>query len=495
MKIQPTIEEFRQLAKKGNLVPVWREILADTETPVSAYLKLDERPSFLLESVEGGEKWARYSFIGLRPRRIIKGKGRKIEILEGGKVVKTVETDDPIGFLKEMMAEYRPVSFDGLPPFYGGLVGYLSYDMVRFIETLPDRNLPAMDAPDIFLQLTDSLIIFDGLKQTVKVLSNVYINGQNPDEAYHEAVEKINDVVKRLKKTLPVSPDYHIKENMSAHRFVSSFETRHAFEEAVKKSKEYIMAGDVFQLVLSQRFEKHCGALPFDTYRALRVINPSPYMYFLDTGEMHIIGSSPEVLVRLTGDVIKLRPIAGTRGRGRTEDEDTVLESELKADEKERAEHIMLVDLGRNDVGRVAKTGTVKVTELMGIEKYSHVMHMVSNVEGKLQNGLSGFEVLKACFPAGTVTGSPKIRAMEIIEELEPVRRGPYAGSVGYFGYSGNMDFCITIRTLIAKGGIIYVQAGAGIVADSKPELEYNETVNKAMGMMKAVDMAEEGLD
>jgi anthranilate synthase component 1 len=479
------------LSRGGNLIPVYKEILADLDTPVSAFLKLGERPSFLLESLEGGEKWARYSFLGVRPSKVITGRGRSIEITEAGGIGR-LETDDPIGFLREMMRAYRPVEAAGLPRFSGGLVGYLGYDMVRFIEKLPDRRSPGIEMPDMYLMLTDTMLIFDNLRQTIKVVSNVHLDGASPEKAYAEAVGKIDGMIAMLRKPLEVPGDMPAEVG-DREEFVSSFGEKGAFEEAVLRSKEYIRAGDIFQVVLSQRFDRKSGVDPFNIYRALRVINPSPYMYYLDTGEAAIVGSSPEILVRLEGRKITLRPIAGTRKRGQGEDEDVALEEELKADPKERAEHIMLVDLGRNDVGRVAEKGTVKLTELMAMERYSHVMHMVSNVEGRLMEGLDSFDVLKACFPAGTVTGAPKIRAMEIIEELEPVRRGPYAGSVVYFSYSGNMDSCITIRTLLIKDGMVYLQAGAGIVADSDPHREYMETLSKATGMMRAVDMAEEG--
>jgi anthranilate synthase component 1 len=490
--VVPGIKELNGLSKKGNLVPVYKEILADLDTPVSAFLKLGERPSFLFESLEGGEKWARYSFLGVRPSKVIKGRGRHVEILEDGDR-EYLDVDDPIALLREIMGEYKPVEVPGLPRFFGGLVGYLGYDMVRFIEELPDRDAERLDMPDMFLMLTDTMLIFDNLRQTIKVVSNVHLDGDDPGKAHAGAVEKIDGIIKKLRAPLHVPGDMPADKGRSGD-FVSSFGAKESFERAVARSKEYVYAGDVVQVVLSQRFQRQSRARPFNIYRALRVVNPSPYMYYLDTGECEIVGSSPEILVRLEGESITLRPIAGTRRRGSTEEEDMALEGELKADGKEQAEHIMLVDLGRNDVGRVAATGSVNVTELMAVERYSHVMHMVSNVEGRLMDGLDSFDVLRACFPAGTVTGAPKIRAMEIIEELEPVKRGPYAGSVGYFSYSGNMDTCITIRTLIIKDGTVYVQAGAGIVADSEPENEYVETVNKAMGMMRAVDLAEDTL-
>ncbi|MFZ3122380.1 MAG: anthranilate synthase component I [Thermodesulfovibrionales bacterium] len=492
--LYPDLKEFKSLCEKGNLIPVYREILADFDTPVSAFLKIGKSPSFLLESVVGGEKWARYSFLGTNPSKVIKGRGKKIEIRERGKKPVVFEADDPVDVLKKEIALYKPVDVPGLPRFSGGLVGYMGYDMVRFFERVPDSKKPGIDLPDMFFMLADTMLIFDSLKQKIKIVSNVHVDGKSPAKAYKEAVEKVDAITEKLKSSKLKVKNLKFKNRKSSNKFTSSFKTRGAFEEAVLKSKEYIAAGDIFQVVLSQRFERKSDVDPFDVYRALRVINPSPYMYYIDTGDTEIVGSSPEILVRVEDKKIVLRPIAGTRERGETEAEDKTLEEELKKDPKEMAEHIMLVDLGRNDVGRVAEKGSVEVTELMAVERYSHVMHMVSNVEGNLANGLDAFDVLRACFPAGTVTGAPKVRAMEIIDELEPIKRGPYAGAVGYFSYSGNMDTCITIRTLIIKDGKVYVQAGAGIVADSVPEREYTETVNKAMGMMKAVEMAERGL-
>ncbi|MBA3061154.1 MAG: anthranilate synthase component I [Nitrospirae bacterium] len=492
--LYPDIKEFKSLCEKGNLIPVYREILADFDTPVSAFLKIGKSPSFLLESVVGGEKWARYSFLGTNPSKVIKGRGKKIEIREIGRKPVVFEADDPVDVLKKEIALYKPVGVPGLPRFSGGLVGYMGYDMVRFFERVPDSKKSGIDLPDMFFMLADTMLIFDNLKQKIKIVSNVHIDGKSPANAYKEAVEKIEGIVEKLKSSKLKVKSSKGKKQKTSSKYTSSFKTKEAFEEAVLKSKEYIAAGDIFQVVLSQRFERKSDVDPFDVYRALRVINPSPYMYYIDTGDTEIVGSSPEILVRVEDKKIVLRPIAGTRKRGDTEAEDKALEEELKKDPKEMAEHIMLVDLGRNDVGRVAEKGSVDVTELMAVERYSHVMHMVSNVEGNLVSGLDAFDVLRACFPAGTVTGAPKVRAMEIIDELEPIKRGPYAGAVGYFSYSGNMDTCITIRTLIIKDGKVYVQAGAGIVADSVPEREYTETVNKAMGMMKAVEMAERGL-
>jgi len=487
----PEKDEFRQLAEKGNLIPVYKEILADTYTPVTAFLKLGGSPSFLLESVEGGEKWARYSFLGSRPAKVIKGRGNTLEVIEGQGAPQVFETDDPIGWIKKEISAYRPVEVRGLPRFFGGLVGYIGYDMVRFFEPIVQRDKKGLGLPDFFFMLTDTMLIFDSFEQKIKVVSNTHVNTNNVDQVYREAEEKIDEIIARLRAPLIMGDSGPLN---SARGFQSNM-PKEEFLAGVEKSKEYVMAGDIVQVVLSQRFERNSSGEPFNIYRALRVINPSPYMYYLDTGEAKIVGSSPEILVRVENGKIVLRPIAGTRKRGATETLDKALEAELKDDPKEVAEHIMLVDLGRNDVGRVARTGSVKVTELMAVERYSHVMHLVSNVEGDLKPGLDAFDVLAACFPAGTVSGAPKVRAMEIIEEIEPDRRGPYAGSVGYLSYSGNMDTCITIRTLIIKDGKVYVQAGAGIVADSEPEKEYTETLNKAKGMMKAVDMAEEGLD
>ncbi|PKL52405.1 MAG: anthranilate synthase component I [Nitrospira bacterium HGW-Nitrospira-1] len=489
--LYPDRKEFRRLSGKGNLIPVYKEILADTFTPVTAFLKLGGAPSFLLESVEGGKKWARYSFIGSRPAKIIKGRGNTVEVIEGLQPSKVFETDNPINWIKKEISACRPVEVKGLPRFFGGLVGYIGYDMARFFEPIQQKDKQGPGLPDFFFMLTDTMLIFDSFEQKIKVVSNVHVDMQNLDGVYLEAEKKIDEIISRLRAPLVISNSGHMN---SSREFISNM-PKEEFLSGVERSREYVMSGDIVQVVLSQRFERNTSVDPFNIYRALRVINPSPYMYYLDIGEAKIVGSSPEILVRVDNGKIVLRPIAGTRKRGKTEAMDKALEEELKNDPKERAEHIMLVDLGRNDVGRVARTGSVKVTELMAVERYSHVMHLVSNVEGDLREGLDAFDVLASCFPAGTVSGAPKIRAMEIIEEIEPDRRGPYAGSVGYLSYSGNMDTCITIRTLIIKDGKVYVQAGAGIVADSEPEREYIETLNKAKGMMKAVDMAEEGLD
>ncbi|MCX8030204.1 MAG: anthranilate synthase component I [Thermodesulfovibrionales bacterium] len=494
-----SFKEFEILSKKGNLIPLYKEILGDIETPVNAYLKLNIRPSFLLESVVGGEIWARYSFIGIEPTLILTYNNKKVYINSSNKN-EIIETDDPLKLIKEILSRYNPIYVKGLPRFTGGFVGYIGYDVVKCFEKIPDFQKPSIDMPDIFLMLTDTIVIFDNLKQTIKVVYNAFISGEEDlEKIYTKAERRINIIIDRLQgngscgsSTINHHPMKIISEKEGPvssiyENFSSSF-SRSGFLSAVEKAKEYVRSGDIIQVVLSQRFQKFADTQPFTIYRAIRLINPSPYMYYIDSGDFQLVGSSPEILVRLEGDRIILRPIAGTRRRGESDYEDKLLEEDLRNDPKERSEHIMLVDLGRNDVGRVSKIGSVRVTELMTIERYSHVMHLVSSVEGKLREGLDAFDVLRACFPAGTVTGAPKIRAMEIIEELEPVKRGPYAGAVGYLSFSGNMDTCITIRTILIKGGIIYIQAGAGIVADSIGENEYFETVNKATAMMKAID-------
>lgn len=481
----PDFKEFKKRSRDGNLIPVYKEILADLETPLSAFLKLKGKTGFLLESVEGGEKWARYSFIGSNPSMVIRGKGGNVIIKRKGQVTECSFKNDPLEIVSEELKRYKPVSTSELPRFYGGFVGYIGYDVVRHFERLPDMGHKGLNLPDLYLMFTDTLVVFDNLSQTMKVISNAYIE-DNIYEAYERACEKIEGIVKRL-RTRITQPDVATYK----HSNITSNLSKTGFIKAVKRAKEYVRAGDIIQVVLSQNFQRKTDIHPINAYRALRVINPSPYMFYIDTEECKLAGSSPEILVRLDGKTIELRPIAGTRRRGLTPQEDIDLENELRTDPKEIAEHVMLVDLGRNDIGRVAEIGSVKVTELMTIERYSHVMHLVSNVVGRLKDDKDAFDLLRATFPAGTVTGAPKIRAMEIIEELEPTRRGPYAGCVGYFGFSGNMDMCITIRTIIFKDKEAYIQAGAGIVADSIPEREYKETINKAKGMFKAIDMAE----
>ena len=490
----PSLEGFIEKAKKGNLVPVFREIMADMETPVSAFKSIDkEGPVFLLESVEGGEKWGRYSFLGVEPKLVFRGKGEEIEIIEDKKKKKI--TGDPIEILRQILSKYRPVVTDGLPRFYGGAVGYIGYDTVRFFEDLPDLSPADISVYDAVFVITDTLLIFDNLEHKIKVIANAVIEeGDNPTDVYKRAIKKIDGLVKRLKTSSSESQRVRGSKSQRAKEVVSNF-TKEKFIGGVLKAKEYIQAGDIIQVVLSQRFETCLDVEPFDIYRALRVINPSPYMFYLRLDGIELIGSSPEILVRVEGRDIDVRPIAGTRPRGKDEAEDKRLEQELLKDPKEIAEHIMLVDLGRNDVGRVAEAGSVSANELMIVEKYSHVMHIVSNVHGQLRKNKDSFDALRSCFPAGTLTGAPKVRAMEIIEEIEPCKRGAYGGSVGYFGFSGNMDMAITIRTLVVKDKKIYIQAGAGIVADSVPEKEYQETINKSKAMLKAVEMAREGLE
>jgi anthranilate synthase component 1 len=492
---RPSLQEFKLKAKEGNLVPVYREILADMETPVSAFQKIDDhKHSFLLESMEGGEKWARFSFLGSRPSVVVKSFGRSVEMIRDGKTKKLFFDRDPLEVIKNVLSAYKPVPDPSLPRFFGGAVGFMGYDVVRFFEDLPARDKEGLDVPDMVFMITDTLVIFDNITHMIKVVSNAHVNGKSVIAAYNEATKKINALVKKLKSGGRQGARGRGNQKANVRALTSNF-TQLQYEQAVLKAKEYIKAGDIFQVVPSQRFQTKINTEPYEIYRALRLINPSPYMYFLRCGDTTVVGASPEVMVRLEGDRIDLRPIAGTRRRGATEEEDKLLAEELLEDPKERAEHIMLVDLGRNDVGRVSEPGSVNVTELMVIERYSHVMHIVSNVRGKLSRGGDAYDVVRACFPAGTVSGAPKIRAMQIIDELEPTRRGPYAGAVGYFGFSGNMDTCITIRTLIIQRGVAYIQAGGGVVADSDPAAEYQETVNKAKAMMRAVEMAEKGLD
>ncbi|PLY00642.1 MAG: anthranilate synthase component I [Desulfuromonas sp.] len=489
----PSENEFCRLSSQGNLIPVYREILADMETPVSAFRKIDNgRTAFLLESIEGGEKWARYSFLGSGPSRVYRCRGRYFEVLIDGVLEESGEVDDPIIKLRELMSVYRAVEVEGVPLFFGGAVGYLGYDMVRFVEDLPDSNPRLIDGWDACFMITEELVIFDNMRQKIKLLCNVHLqDGEDPAEAYRLATQRIDGMLEQLR--CPLVYDCNESEGDGVQELEANF-TRDGFKAAVERCKEYIRAGDIFQVVISQRFSGELQSDPFDIYRALRTINPSPYMYFLRFDDSLVVGASPEVLVRKEGNQVDVRPIAGTLPRGKTVEEDLAQEQRLLSDPKERAEHIMLVDLGRNDVGRVAIGGTVEVSELMVIERYSHVMHIVSNVRGQLRPGLDCFDVFRAAFPAGTLSGSPKIRAMEIIDELEPSRREVYGGAVGYFSFSGNMDLAIAIRTLQIEKNRFYLQAGAGIVADSDPEMEYQETLNKARGVKRAIEMANRGL-
>ena len=481
----PTRESFIGLSKKGNLVPVYREIIADMETPVSAFKKIEGEYSYLLESVEGGEKVGRYSFLGSNPILIVKSKGNKIEVISKGKVEKL--EGNPIAQLKEILSRYKPVKIKGLPRFHGGLVGYFSYDIVRYLEKLPDKNPDDLKLPDMQFLLTDTILAFDHVMHKISVISNVLVEG-DPGKAYDAAIKKIDSLASKLSSS---SKRFEAKAGKGKKLKMRSNLSKTEFERIVQKGKTYVKKGDIIQVVLSQRLSAKVSGDAFNIYRSLRTLNPSPYMYYLKFKDMKLIGSSPETMVRLEDNIANIRPIAGTRRRGLNEFEDSSLEKELLSDEKEKAEHIMLVDLGRNDLGRVCKYNSVKINELMTIEKYSHVMHIVSDITGELMSGKDGFDLIAAAFPAGTVTGAPKVRAMEIIDELENLRRGPYAGAVGYFDFYGNLDTCITIRTIIMKGDNAYVQAGAGIVADSVPGKEYEETLNKARALLKAIELSQ----
>ncbi|NDY42516.1 anthranilate synthase component I [Dissulfurirhabdus thermomarina] len=490
--LTPDLTQFKALAADYNLIPVWREVPVDFDTPVSLFAKLsDGGPAFLLESLEGGEKWGRYSFIGLRPFLVFGCRGREVFTEVRGRR-ETRAADDPLEVLREIMGGFRPAPVPGLPRFYGGAVGYLGYDMVRFMERLPELAPETTGFADATFMFPELLLVHDNLRHSLQIVACLRVDDPAGAEGvYQQGVRAVENITQRLRRGIDYR-DPPVGQQVLTH--LAPEIPRERFEEMVRRAKEYIRAGDVIQVVLSQRFSGQAGVPPFDLYRALRKINPSPYLYYLQLGDEVLVGSSPEILVRLTDGLVEVRPIAGTRPRGRTPEEDAALEAELLADPKERAEHLMLVDLGRNDVGRVARIGTVRVNDLMVVERYSHVMHLVSGVTGRLAEGRDMFDVLRACFPAGTVSGAPKIRAMEIIEELEPVRRGPYAGAVGYLGFSGNMDLAITIRTLFQKGDRLYLQAGAGIVADSDPAREWDETLNKGRALMRAIDLAQEGL-
>ncbi len=491
--ISPSFSEFKKKLKKGNLIPVWQEVLADFDTPVSAFKKIESgKYSFLLESVEGGEKWGRYSFLGSEPTVIFKSKNGNIEITEGGKTKKS--KGDPISALRDLLSRYKPVSTPELPRFHGGAVGYFSYDIVRHVEDLPEIGIDDLGLWDALFMITDTVLVFDNVNHKIKIIYNAYVpDAKNAKKAYDQATNKIEDIVKKLRKPVSLYKSNKDQKKKGAPKLKSNFKPED-YKKAVRKTKEYIKAGDIIQAVIAQRWKTKLDVDPFDLYRSLRVLNPSPYMFYLNTKTETLVGSSPEVMVRVEDGRVESRPIAGTRPRGKTEKEDLKLEKELLADPKERAEHIMLVDLARNDLGRISDTGTVKVDELMIIERYSHVMHIVSNVISILSKKKDAFDVLKATFPAGTLSGAPKVRAMEIIEEMEHGRRGAYGGAVGYFSFSGNMDTCITIRTFVIKDGEIYIQAGAGIVADSKPEKEYEESVNKVKALVRAIEVTKSGL-
>jgi len=474
----PTFDQVKALADQGNLIPVYREINADLETPVSAYLKIARGPySFLLESVEGGERQARYSFLGIEPDRVlVTGRGT-----EAGPV-------DPLALVEQELSKHRYLSLPGLPRFLGGAIGYLSYETVHYFEPrvpLPDANPTGL--PEAVLMFTDTVLVFDHLRHTIKIVSHVRTDG-DVERAYQQAIGRIEELATRLDKPLQCSSKRMSYNNLP--KPVSNF-SRETYEEVVRRCKEYVIDGDIIQVVPSRRVARPTFAAPFDIYRSLRSLNPSPYMYFLELGGFHIIGASPEALVRVEDGWVYNFPLAGTYRRGSTAEEDNELARKLRRDEKEVAEHIMLVDLGRNDVGRIAEPGTVKVTDLMRVVKYSHVMHLESEIQGRLRKNLTMYDALRSCLPAGTLSGAPKIRAMEIITEMEQERRGPYGGAVGYFGFQGNMDVAIPIRTIVYKDGVAYVQAGGGVVFDSDPATEYQETVNKMAAPLRAIDQAE----
>ena len=489
--IRPSYDEFVELAKRGNVVPIACEILGDLETPVSAFLKIHRgRHGFLLESVQGGEKWGRYSFLGTEPARVWRARGHQIEVRRRDGGVEKIEAANTLDALRDWLRGFRPVSVPGLPRFSAGAVGYIAYDLVRDFERLPVRATDDLGLPDAVFLLADRLLVFDNVKQRIQLIANVFLeDGTDLRSRYDEAVAAIEDWLARLRSpvvvptlSVPRVGDAVLRSNLSQAEY----------EAMVRRAKEYVHAGDVIQVVLAQRFEGELRAAPFNVYRSLRSINPSPYMFFLELDDLSLAGASPEVMVRVESGEVTVRPIAGTRPRGTVERDDLSLEQELLSDPKEIAEHIMLVDLGRNDVGRIAAVGSVAVTERLVVERYSHVMHIVSNVRGQLAPGHDAFDAFRSTFPAGTLSGAPKIRAMEIIEELEPVRRGVYGGAVGYFDLSGNMDTGIAIRTALFRDGRVYVQTGAGIVADSVPEREHLECLNKARGMFQALKMAED---
>jgi anthranilate synthase component 1 len=490
LQLTPTLDEFSELAKRGNVIPVFAEFVADGETPVSAFKKIDRgNYSFLFESTEKNDVSGRFSFAGFQPRTVIQSYGQEIRVVERGNERRFETPTDPLDEVRNLMARYQFVSRPELPRFAGGAVGFLGYEAISFFEPkVPVAHRDDLDLPEMLFMLTSSVLIFDHRLRSLKIVVNAYLDDGPPGEVYAQAAESIDQIRRQLAKSadLRTIPTLDCETRPARSNFLPA-----EFELAVEQAREYIRAGDIFQVVLSQRFECDFGGDPLDFYRCLRFINPSPYMFCLKAGaHFSLVGSSPEMHVRLVGDTIEIRPIAGTRARGATAVQDERNAAELLADPKERAEHIMLVDLARNDVGRVADFGTVRVTEMMEIERYSHVMHIVSNVTGRLRAGCTAFDLVKATFPAGTVSGAPKIRAMQIITDLEKTRRGCYAGAIGYFGFDGNFDSCIALRCAVLKNKRAYFQAGAGIVADSDPHLEYEETVNKARAMAKALAMA-----
>lgn len=496
----PPLAEFRELAAgEANLIPVYREFAADLETPVSVYVKLMDEvgPSFLLESVEGGERVGRYSFVGVNPRAMLALNGRTVTDMRHGKEIVTElpEGTDFLDVLKAEVERFQLANIPSLPRFVGGAVGYLGYDVVRYFERLPETAESVLSIPDALYMLADLLVVFDHARHHLMILANARVGETDIETAYVDAIQRIETVSERLLRPLPAVPRKRWGSRRQPSGKIDSNMAPERYEAMVSQAKEHIAAGDIFQVVLSQRFSRQTSAHPFAIYRALRMLNPSPYMFYFDFGQLDIqvIGASPEMHVRLEDGKAHVRPIAGTRPRGQTEAEDKALAEELLADPKELAEHVMLVDLGRNDIGRVSEYGTVKVRDQMIIERYSHVMHIVSHVEGKMTGDMDAYDLMRATFPAGTVSGAPKVRAMEIIEDLEGQRRSMYAGAVGYFGYDGSMDTCIAIRTMLMQGETVYVQAGAGIVADSDPATEHQECVNKAKALMVAVERAEQG--
>ena len=492
--IRPDFKEFSRLARSATLVPVAKSISADLLTPVSAFLAIaeDEPDAFLLESVEGGEKIGRYTFLGVRPFLRLESRGSQITIERGRKTER--RTGDIFQAMKELLRQHRPAAMEGLPPFTAGAVGYCAYDIVRQLENIGAHAEDDLDVPDCVLMFFDRVLVFDHLRHQIHIVASADLTRDSPQRAYKKSLAEIARIERKL--AAGYKSTHWRKASAKPKMKVRARTSRKKFEESVRQAKEYIAAGDIFQVVLSQRWDFEPGVAPFDMYRALRTVNPSPYMFFLRFGArgkgsgMHVLGSSPEMLVRVSGRKLEYRPIAGTHPRGRDEAADVLLEKKMREDEKERAEHVMLVDLGRNDLGRVSDYGSVKVRDLMFVERYSHVMHLVSALEGKLRPGLDAMDAFAACFPAGTLSGAPKVRAMQIIEELEPTRRGAYGGGVLYADFAGNLDSCITIRTLVMKGKKAYLQAGAGIVADSDPQKEFEETQNKAKAVLRAVEMA-----
>jgi anthranilate synthase component 1 len=492
MRHFPSFEDFQRLAQGHHLVPVYRQLLGDTLTPVTAFRKIQKGDwSFLFESVVGGERVGRYSFLASRPFLTFQTWDRRVRIDTPGQLEEQVHAD-PLRLLEEVLAKHKAPHVPGLPRFCGGAVGYIGYDTVRYVERLERPPLDDRQLPDLALALYDRMVIFDHINKTIAAVVHAHVDPAQLKRSYDEACERVDEIVEELQEPGPAMPFADIAAVGTVQRPYTSNFAPGGYEAAVLKAKEYIKAGDIFQVVLSQRLTTKTTAQPFDIYRTLRVVNPSPFMFYLQSGpDITLVGSSPEIMARVEGDKVTIRPLAGTRRRGKTEEEDDALARELIADPKERAEHIMLVDLGRNDVGRIARYGTVEISDVMQVERYSHVMHICSNVTGRLQPDKTALDALRACLPAGTLSGAPKVRAMQIIDELEPHRRGPYGGAVGYVDFSGNMDTCIALRTMVIQGDTVYLQAGAGIVYDSDPEKEREETMNKAMGLLRALEIAE----